>query len=344
MPSLPIPIVVALVLTFLCIRFAVRGRTSTVFLALVAACAVQSVLVSLAQYYGVGAARGLQAVTAAVIPPLAYLAFQSTARRDPNVAKDAVHLAGPVAALLLTITMPAALDVLLIALFAIYGGYILYALRDGADELTRARLEASDTTLLIWRAIAVALLVSALGDLIIAAVHATGETNATAWIVATMSSLILLALGALSLSSSFETAGATPSQLKPEPPPPDAGSDPEATASDEALMARLDALMHDRQMFRDPNLTLGQIARKMRQPVKAVSNAINRIRGENVSRYINGHRIRFAREQLRDGATVTEAMLASGFNTKSNFNREFSRVQGQSPTAWLATIENSDGR
>ncbi|MEO1795292.1 MAG: AraC family transcriptional regulator, partial [Pseudomonadota bacterium] len=37
-------------------------------------------------------------------------------------------------------------------------------------------------------------------------------------------------------------------------------------------------------------------------------------------------------------------MLASGFNTKSNFNREFSRVQGQSPTAWLATIENSDGR
>ena len=34
---------------------------------------------------------------------------------------------------------------------------------------------------------------------------------------------------------------------------------------------------------------------------------------------------------------MTEAMLASGFNTKSNFNREFLRVKGESPSKWLET-------
>jgi AraC-like DNA-binding protein len=29
-------------------------------------------------------------------------------------------------------------------------------------------------------------------------------------------------------------------------------------------------------------------------------------------------------------------MLESGFNTKSNFNREFLRVVGKSPSEWLA--------
>ena len=28
-------------------------------------------------------------------------------------------------------------------------------------------------------------------------------------------------------------------------------------------------------------------------------------------------------------------MLASGFNTKSNFNREFLRVTGKNPSDWL---------
>jgi AraC-like DNA-binding protein len=33
-------------------------------------------------------------------------------------------------------------------------------------------------------------------------------------------------------------------------------------------------------------------------------------------------------------------MLNSGFNTKSNFNREFLRVMGASPSEWLA--KNAD--
>ena len=31
---------------------------------------------------------------------------------------------------------------------------------------------------------------------------------------------------------------------------------------------------------------------------------------------------------------LTEAMFASGFNTKSNFNREFRRITGKAPSDW----------
>ena len=42
----------------------------------------------------------------------------------------------------------------------------------------------------------------------------------------------------------------------------------------------------------------------------------------------------FRGAMLLRGESVTEAMFASGFNTKSNFNREFLGVVGTSPSAW----------
>jgi len=34
---------------------------------------------------------------------------------------------------------------------------------------------------------------------------------------------------------------------------------------------------------------------------------------------------------LDQGESVIEAMLSAGFNTKSNFNREFLRITGKTP-------------
>jgi AraC-like DNA-binding protein len=70
-------------------------------------------------------------------------------------------------------------------------------------------------------------------------------------------------------------------------------------------------------------------------PVKQLSEAINKVTGKNVSRYINAARINEAKAVLSSGENVTSAMLSSGFNTKSNFNREFLRVAGVSPSEWL---------
>jgi AraC-like DNA-binding protein len=57
--------------------------------------------------------------------------------------------------------------------------------------------------------------------------------------------------------------------------------------------------------------------------------------GENVSRYINAARIGAAQQALLAGEPVTATVYTSGFNTKSNFNREFLRVTGKSPSEWL---------
>jgi len=70
-------------------------------------------------------------------------------------------------------------------------------------------------------------------------------------------------------------------------------------------------------------------------PVKQLSEAINKVTGKNVSRYINAARINEAKAVLSSGENVTRAMLSSGFNTKSNFNREFLRVAGVAPCEWL---------
>lgn len=101
-------------------------------------------------------------------------------------------------------------------------------------------------------------------------------------------------------------------------------------------MAQLETLMTDTRPYLNPDLTMSQISRRLRVPVKQLSGAINRVTGENVSRYINAARIAAAQEALRGGESVTSAMLGAGFNTKSNFNREFLRVSGRSPSDWLA--------
>jgi len=57
--------------------------------------------------------------------------------------------------------------------------------------------------------------------------------------------------------------------------------------------------------------------------------------GLNASQYVNGLRIDVACRLLRDSAVkVTDVIYTSGYNTKSNSNREFLRVTGKMPTAW----------
>ncbi|WP_345770921.1 AraC family transcriptional regulator [Brucella intermedia] len=57
--------------------------------------------------------------------------------------------------------------------------------------------------------------------------------------------------------------------------------------------------------------------------------------GQNVSRFINDYRIAEACRRLeKDDISITTVMFESGFQTKSNFNREFRRVTSLSPADW----------
>ena len=64
MPSLPIPLFAALVLAFLFLRLVVTGRAHTPLAWVLGLCAMQAIVISLAQHYGVPSARLVQPIKA----------------------------------------------------------------------------------------------------------------------------------------------------------------------------------------------------------------------------------------------------------------------------------------
>jgi AraC-like DNA-binding protein len=328
MPALPIPMIVSLILLVMLARATLRAESHWSLLLMIAACAVQGAIMALVHYYGIQALRVVQPVTATLIPPIAWLAF-SQAARDPVSLQDYLrHASGPAFALFCVIFAPMTLDFVIPLLFTGYGIAILIALSKGEDSLPHSPLDSGIWPLMTWRIVAMSLLASAVGDVLIAYSFATGGKGIPPIIATIMSSLSLLSLGALSLSNAIESRRTN----EPEPPAIPSEIDEER---DQTLMASLDRLMSQNQPYLDPDLTLTRLARKMIVPAKQLSIAINRSTGENVSRFINRHRIDHACTLILSGKSVTTAMLDSGFNTKSNFNREFLRLKNQSPSKWL---------
>jgi AraC-like DNA-binding protein len=322
MLTLPIPLVFSLILLFLLATLRARGPVAAGLVALVAINAAQGVVIAGGQHYGLAALRALQPVSAMLVPPVAWLALASAGFDRPLRPRDTLHLSGPALAVAFSLTTRDGLDVLIPAAYLGYGIALFLRLRQGS--LPRASLGSGGRLATLWAAIALGLVLSALSDIAIVGVQIAGRADLQPLVVSVTGSLVLLGLGVLGIAIQAET-GTSAAEDSPVPTP---------TEDDAALFARLDDLMRDRRPWRDPDLTLGQLARRLHVPVKALSIAVNRCTGDNISRYVNGHRVGAACQALRQGASVTEAMLEAGFATKSNFNREFSRIIGKSPSDW----------
>ncbi len=107
--------------------------------------------------------------------------------------------------------------------------------------------------------------------------------------------------------------------------------------ADHALMQALDDIMISKELFRDSNLTLARVAKRLSVPARDLSGATNRVTGENFSRLINSYRIAYAQKALLTSQLpVTEIMFEAGFLSKSSFNTEFRRVTGQTPSQFRA--------
>ncbi len=112
--------------------------------------------------------------------------------------------------------------------------------------------------------------------------------------------------------------------------------------ADHALMQILNEVMKDKELFRDSDLTLARLAKRLSVPARDLSGAINRTTSENFSRFINRYRIAYAKGALKGtDLPVTEVMFESGFLSKSSFNTEFRRVTGQTPSEFRS--KGADG-
>ncbi len=328
----PLPFVVALLLSILFIRmlrmeeWSAPGRR--LFLALIAAYAVQSVFIGLRWGYDMLAIMPLQAVLAAIVAPLSFASFADLTLGTPRpLSRQWPHLLPAIGVALAFAFWRDIVGLSLILLFIGYGVALLWISRSGADALVASRL---DGAFLSYRSLvitAVALIGSGLSDVVISLdLYRTGGANAGA-IVALGNVIVLLILGAAA-----SIAGGTQPEQGIDSAPP---SPVLPTEEDGAVASRLDSLMETKQVYRDPELNLNRIARKLGLPARRVSVAVNRIHGMSVSQYVNEFRIRFACDQLaHSDAPVTSVMFEAGFISKSNFNREFLRVTGTSPTEY----------
>ncbi len=325
MPMLPIPAFVAIVLGYLALR-TLFSEGRPLLVAFLCACAMQSFLVALVGGYGLEWLRPILPVSAAAIPPLAWITFQDALVSRLSLRAIALHIAAPAFTLFCRVFAPETTDVVVPLVFLGYGGAILLQLRMSSD-MPLARLEAGRVPVVIWQILGWALIASAISDVLIALAYVTGNASWTGWMITASSSLALLLLGLLSGSPAASGMKSDAEDVRPAP-------SRQAVAEDADILARLEAFLSREPVHLDPNLTLSRLARRLHLPEKRLSSAVNRATGANVSRFINTWRIRHACKLIEEGSTVTEAMLDSGFNTKSNFNREFLRVTGMAPSQW----------
>lgn len=119
----------------------------------------------------------------------------------------------------------------------------------------------------------------------------------------------------------------------PEPSPAADHEDPRA----DAVAARIDALMTQGRVHREPALTIAQLARRSGYPEYLVSAVINRRHGVPFWEFVNRHRIADVCAALADPGdtrTVLEIAFDAGFSAKSTFNAAFKRLQGETPAAY----------
>jgi AraC-like DNA-binding protein len=99
--------------------------------------------------------------------------------------------------------------------------------------------------------------------------------------------------------------------------------------------ARLLTLMQDQRPWLEPELTLPQLAQRLGIHPNVLSRIINTGCGQNFNDFVNSYRVAQARQLLADPQfahySLLGVALASGFNSKSTFNRVFKKLTEQVP-------------
>ncbi|WP_104666670.1 helix-turn-helix domain-containing protein [Ensifer adhaerens] len=329
---LPLPFVVALLLLTL-LAIIVRGdepeRRNWPFLALIALCALQSVIVGLRWGYDVTALKFVLPVLASGAPPLVLASFHSLIRREERGGPGGawIHATPTIGVLLLVLLAPQYIDFALIVEYVGYALALLNMARTGTDALDEARFEGAVAA---YRALVIAafsLCLSTLFDLAIILDFEWTKGENIGLIVSNANLLGLLFIGGTAMVADRARALPVANAIVDE--------EPASLPQDREILDRIDHLLVSQKLARDENLTLSRLARRAGLPARQISIAVNRLAGKNVSQYINDFRIAEACRLLREtDMSVTSAMLESGFQTKSNFNREFRRVTALSPVAW----------
>ncbi|MEL7221563.1 MAG: AraC family transcriptional regulator [Bacteroidota bacterium] len=113
---------------------------------------------------------------------------------------------------------------------------------------------------------------------------------------------------------------------------------PQESSTNNPLFLRLEKLMQEEHLYRDPELNRDQLAQKLGISTGYLSQRINQDSGLNFSDYVNTYRIAEVKRMLVDPKFEPYSLLSigyeAGFNSKSTFYAAFKKVAGMSPSAY----------
>jgi AraC-like DNA-binding protein len=90
--------------------------------------------------------------------------------------------------------------------------------------------------------------------------------------------------------------------------------------------------------FTNPDLTIGDLAEQLAEPVRDVSHVVNHHLARNFYDLVNGYRVQAAERIFTTApastATITDVMYQVGFSSKSSFNTQFKQKTGLTPSEY----------
>lgn len=115
------------------------------------------------------------------------------------------------------------------------------------------------------------------------------------------------------------------------------------TVSDKELVLEVRNLMTNNHLYKDPELSLISLAKRLKVSRNRLSRAINQVTGKNFSNYINEFRLKESVRVLSDPRIsprfVQGFYKEAGFTSKSTFYKIFKEIIGVSPADYKRNKE-----
>ncbi|WP_068088859.1 helix-turn-helix domain-containing protein [Polycladidibacter stylochi] len=344
MLTIPLPFVVTLMLLLLFVKILRAGDQKLTekifFLLLFIVCITQTILSGLRWNYHLTEAKYLQPLVAASLPVLTWAAFTHIRPQSVQIKdwKVWLHLL-PVPLIGLLLVVDANLiDYVLIALSFGYSIALFHTVRIGPSALHRVSLNGVLPAYTALKVAAYLLLSTGIIDALVLLDFIQWQGAHVATILSASNLLILLCLCIAATTAGENTDTSSNDEIEIETKEASNILSADDVILDTEILSAIDTLLQNKGLFKDPNLSLSRLARRAGVPSRQISIAVNRSRSMNVSQYVNQFRIEEACRLLATTEySVTRIIDETGFQSKSNFNREFLRITGKNPTEWRAT-------
>ena len=117
------------------------------------------------------------------------------------------------------------------------------------------------------------------------------------------------------------------------------------TTQKEKYLSKLKAFMMTEKPYQLSELTLAQLAEKVKIPSYHLSQVINEKLNCNFLDFINSYRVEEAKERLMDAKfshyTIMAVAYEAGFNAKSTFYSVFKKQTGMTPSQFKKQTSNT---